>query len=80
MSTLYRSGKLRIKRTRINSPGEVNDLIKQEMEMEYVPIMVHMPQWGTVGVNSTLTWFNPTCICDADTTRSSSRVFGCSGS
>lgn len=44
------------------------------------PIKVDMPQWGTVGVNSTLTWFNPIVICGADTTRSSSRVFGCSGS
>lgn len=39
-----------------------------------------MPQCGTVGVNSTRTWLSFTRIWDAETTRSSSRLFGCSGS
>ena len=41
---------------------------------------VDIPQCGTVGVNSTLMWFAPTVTWGAETTRSSSRVFGCSGS
>lgn len=47
---------------------------------KHSPINVDIPQWGTVGVNSTMMWLSPNSICSTDTTLSSSRELGCSGS
>lgn len=44
------------------------------------PMIVDIPQWGTVGVNSTVTELWASSICSADTTLSCSSDRGCSGS
>ena len=61
---------------------KVLEQIKTEhfMIVYHLPINVDAPQCGTVGVNSTTTWFPSTSTCGADTTANCSNVKGCSGS
>ena len=86
MSILYRSGKLRKSRTRIERPAYNQHVSRRigSARQECAPMNVLMPQCGTVGVNSTVTrsgYLGSKVIWGAETTASCSSVMlRCSGS